>query len=89
MNGDAGNDVASGRDNVTSPDYDDFLYWKQEICLTPEDIDSMLTSGGGGGGGGVNKSEKEKENEERKRNEVSSWGDLGRKAREEKDFAVM
>ena len=47
----------------------------------------MLLGGGGGGEESV-KSEKEKENVQRK-NEVSSWGDLGKKAREEEDAPVM
>lgn len=78
------NDVFSGA-NVTSPDFDDFLFWKQQICLSPEEVDTMLL----GGGEESVKSEKEKENVERRKNEVSSWGDLGKKAREEEDAPVI
>ena len=77
-------------DDVTSPDYDDFLYWKADVCLSPEEIDCMLL-GEGGDVGSEGKREKEKENAERKRikeEEVSSWGDLGRKARTEEDVPV-
>ena len=59
----------------------------------------MLLKDNGVGGGSTTvevercegKREKEKENEERKRmteEEVSSWGDLGKKVREEEDVAV-
>jgi len=96
------NDVTSGLNDVTSPDFDDFLYWKADMCLSPEEIDCMLLKDSGvsdvGGGSTTveverceGKREKEKENEERKRmteEEVSSWGDLGRKVREEEDAAV-
>merc|ERR1719334_2409229 len=98
------NDVTSGLNDVTSPDFDDFLYWKADMCLSPEEIDCMLlkdsgVSGGTGKGVGTaveverceGKREKEKENEERKRmtdEDVSSWGDLGRKVREEEEIAV-
>ena len=82
------NDVTSVFDEVTSPDFDDFLYWKTDVCLSPEEIDCVLLGGGGGSDG---KKEKERENEERKRmseEEITSWGDLGRKAREHEDDAV-
>merc|ERR1719334_1017398 len=81
------NDVTPVFDEVTSPDFDDFLYWKTDVCLSPEEIDCMLLGGGGSDG----KKEKERENEERKRmseEEITSWGDLGRKAREHEDDAV-
>lgn len=85
-----------GVDDVTSPDYDDFLYWKADLCLSPDEIDCMLLHEGGDVGS-EGKREKEKENQERKRmkdgdeeeeEEVSSWGDLGRKARVEEDIPV-